>query len=89
MNNSFESVEKEERKSILWNRYSIYTMYTGIIALILIGFITMISTITDVITDVVDPKTIGYLAIISGSIFIIGMISLIIWAIAEYIKSIL
>lgn len=84
MNNSIDSVEKEERKSVLWNKYSIYTMYTGISALILTGFLTIINSISDLATS----QTIGYLAIISGSIFIIGMLSLIIWAIAEYIKSI-
>lgn len=69
----------------MWNKYSVYTMQAGIISLILTGVLKLIQIATGTIVD----KIIGYLAIISGSIFIIGMLSLIIWAITEYIKSIL
>ncbi|EAO8023254.1 hypothetical protein EFH81_24865 [Salmonella enterica] len=68
----------------MWNKYSVYTMQAGSIALILTGILKLIQIVTGMIND----KTIGYLAIISGSVFFIGVVSWLIWAATEYLSSI-
>lgn len=68
----------------MWNKYSVYTMQAGSIALILTGVLKIIQIVTGIIND----EIIGYLAIISGSVIFIGMVSFLIWAVTEYLLSI-
>ncbi|HAL6874135.1 TPA: hypothetical protein H6V48_004327 [Escherichia coli] len=68
----------------MWNKYSAYTMQAGSIALILTGVLKLIQ----IATGTIDDKIIGYLAIFSGSVFIIGIVSFLIWAATEYCLSI-
>ncbi|EAN3246730.1 hypothetical protein AMA88_19120 [Salmonella enterica subsp. enterica serovar Senftenberg] len=66
------------------NKYSVYTMYLGIIALISAGILKIIH----LATGIFDDKTIGTLAIISGIIFFIGLVSLLIDTIVDYLLNI-
>lgn len=65
----------------MWNKYSVYTILIGIIALTS----SFILEIIHVVAGIFDEKTIGYLTILSAGIFLTGIVSLIVMAISEYI----